>query len=270
MSAAEPRRKAAWAVVVLVTAVLTALVAGLLPRLASDVVGDPAASKAAPVSAEVEPPAGKPGGAGPTPPMNPPEPVDPPSGPTDPADPTAPTVYLTFDDGPDPHWTPQVLEVLRRHGVHAVFFQVGQNVAAHPDLVAQVRSESHLIGNHTWSHAKLTDLRKKAITDQLDRTDAVLGGRTRCVRPPYGATDPRVADLIGARGQRTVLWDVDPEDWAKPGTDRIVRRVLAQVHDGALVLMHDGGGDRSQTVAALEQVITRLQAQGYRFGLLDC
>lgn len=163
-----------------------------------------------------------------------------------------------------------MLAVLRRHGVHAVFFQVGQSVAAHPDLVRQVRREGHLIGNHTWSHARLTGLRSRLIHDQLDRTDAALGGRTRCVRPPYGATDPRVSRVIGARGQRTVLWDVDPEDWARPGTTRIVRRVLADVHPGARILMHDGGGDRSQTVAALEQVITRLQAQGYAFGLLDC
>ncbi|QSR28576.1 polysaccharide deacetylase [Nocardioides aromaticivorans] len=247
------------------------MVAGLLPRLASDVVGDPAAAKAAPVAAEVDPsPDRGPGRGADASPDAPPE--TPPAG--SPAPPERPgkrgTVYLTFDDGPDPRWTPQVLDVLRRHGVHAVFFEVGQNVAAYPDLVARVRAEGHLIGNHTWSHAKLTDLRSRAIRDQLDRTDAALGGRARCVRPPYGATDPRVADVIGARGQRTVLWDVDPEDWAKPGTDRIVRRVLAQVHDGALVLMHDGGGDRSQTVAALEQVITRLQERGYGFGLLDC
>ncbi|WP_207007381.1 polysaccharide deacetylase family protein [Nocardioides aromaticivorans] len=265
------RRSAAWVVVGLVAVVLTTMVAGLLPRLASDVVGDPAAAKAAPVAAEVDPsPDRGPGRGADASPDAPPE--TPPAG--SPAPPERPgkrgTVYLTFDDGPDPRWTPQVLDVLRRHGVHAVFFEVGQNVAAYPDLVARVRAEGHLIGNHTWSHAKLTDLRSRAIRDQLDRTDAALGGRARCVRPPYGATDPRVADVIGARGQRTVLWDVDPEDWAKPGTDRIVRRVLAQVHDGALVLMHDGGGDRSQTVAALEQVITRLQERGYGFGLLDC
>lgn len=254
MSSVEPRRSAAWVVAVLVAGVLTATVAGLLPRLASDVVGDPAGAAAAA-------PAVPASSAAPdlTPPANPPS-----------RDGGRGTVHLTFDDGPDPRWTPQVLEVLRRHGVPAVFFQVGQNVAAYPDLVAQVRSEGHLIGNHTWSHARLTDLRPRAIADQLDRTDAALGGRVRCVRPPYGATDPRVAGLVDARGQRTVLWDVDPADWAKPGAERIVRRVVTRVHDGSRILLHDGGGDRSQTVAALEQVITRLQAQGYRFGLLDC
>lgn len=259
MSAADQRQRAAWAVVVLVTAVLTAMVAGLLPRLASDVVGDPAAATAAPAAAEVAPPSDKPEPTDATPSANPPERAG-----------ELGTVYLTFDDGPDPHWTPQVLDVLRRHGVHAVFFQVGQNVAAYPDLVSRIRSEGHLVGNHTWSHAKLTGLRNPAIRDQLDRTDAALGERVRCVRPPYGATDARVSRVIDARGQRSVLWDVDPEDWARPGADRIVRRVVGRVHDGARVLMHDGGGDRSQTVAALEQVISRLQAQGYAFGLLDC
>lgn len=256
MASVGQHRGAAWAVGVLTAVVLTATAAGLLPRLASDVVGDPAA-KAPPAKASaalpVAPPAALPAAP-----------------PAEPSHGHQPTVHLTFDDGPDPRWTPQVLAVLRRHGVRAVFFQVGQNVVAHPDLVRQIRSEGHLVGNHTWSHARLTDLRNRAIGGQLDRTDAALGGRVRCVRPPYGATDPRVADVIGARGQRAVLWDVDPQDWARPGADRIVRRVLGRVHDGAVVLMHDGGGDRSQTVAALEQVITRLREQGYAFGLLDC
>lgn len=254
MSAAGQRRSTAWVVVVLVAVVLTT-VAGVLPRLAADAIGDPAPARAAPVAAEVDRPA--------PPPTKPPERAGERAG-------NRGTVYLTFDDGPDPHWTPQVLDVLRRHDVPAVFFEVGQNVAAHPDLVARIRSEGHLIGNHTWSHAKLTDLRNAAIVDQLRRTDVALGGRVRCVRPPYGATDPRVAGVVDARGQHSVLWDVDPEDWARPGVARIVRRVLAQVHDGARILMHDGGGERSQTVAALEQVITRLEERGYRFGLLDC
>lgn len=263
MSAMGQRRSTAWVVVVLVAVVL-ATAAGLLPRFAADVVGDPAAVKAEPAAADVEPsPTPEPGGTPDATPEAPP--ADPPERAGERG-----TVYLTFDDGPDPRWTPQVLDVLRRHGVRAVFFEVGQNVAAYPDLVARVRAEGHLVGNHTWSHAKLTDLRGRAIGDQLDRTDDALGGRVRCVRPPYGATDPRVAHVIGARGQRTVLWDVDPQDWARPGTDRIVRRVLASVHDGAVVLMHDGGGDRSQTVAALEQVLTRLEERGYGFGLLDC
>lgn len=270
MSSSGQRRGAAWGVVVLAAVVLTGTAAGLLPRLASDVVGDPVARAAA------EPSAAPSAAPSADPSVDPSATREPP--PADQTPPPAPpgraggrgTVYLTFDDGPDPRWTPQVLAVLRRHGVPAVFFQVGQNAAAHPELVARVRSEGHLVGNHTWSHEKLTDLRDRAIGDQLDRTDAALGGRVRCVRPPYGATDPRVAEVIGARGQRAVLWDVDPQDWARPGADRIVRRVLGQVHDGALVLMHDGGGDRRQTVAALEQVITRLEERGYTFGLLDC
>lgn len=249
MSAGEPRRRAAWLVVLLAAAVLTATVAGLLPRLAAEVVDDPSPARAAPVVAE----------PGRTAAPNPPERA-----------PRRGTVYLTFDDGPDPTWTPRVLEVLRRHGAHAVFFQVGRNVAAYPDLVRQVRAEGHLVGNHSWSHARLTGLRARAVRLQLDRTDAALGGRVRCVRPPYGATDARVAGLVEARGQRTVLWDVDPQDWARPGADRLVRRILREVHDGARILLHDGGGDRRQTVAALDLVLTRLTARGYAFGLLDC
>lgn len=249
MSVVGPRRKAAWMVAVLVAVVLATTAAGLLPRLAADVVDDPSPTRVAPGGARTEP----------TAPPNPPDRAAP-----------RRTVYLTFDDGPDPAWTPQVLAVLRRHGAHAVFFQVGQNVAAYPDLVRKVRAEGHLVGNHSWSHARLPDLRDRAIRLQLDRTDAALGGRARCVRPPYGATDARVAGLIDARGQRTVLWDVDPQDWARPGAERIARRILREVHDGARILLHDGGGDRRQTVAALDHVLTRLTARGYAFGLLDC
>lgn len=261
MSAGEPRRRAAWLVVVLVAVVLTATVAGLLPHLAADVVDDPP---------PVTPVAAAPAAAAPT--TATPAPASDPTASPNPPDRAARrgTVYLTFDDGPDPTWTPRVLEVLRRHGAKAVFFQVGQNVAAYPDLVRQVRAEGHLVGNHSWSHAKLTSLRTRAVRRELDRTDAALGGRARCVRPPYGATDPRVAGVIDARAQRTVLWDVDPQDWARPGADRITRRILREVRDGARVLLHDGGGDRGQTVAALDRVLTGLTARGYAFGLLDC
>lgn len=250
LSAVRVRRK--WLVVLaaMVALVLGAALAERVPRPISDAVAPTARA----AGAEVEPQHHRP-----VAPDVPPARV-----------PYRGTVYLTFDDGPDPRWTPQVLDILRRHGVEAVFFEVGTSVAAHPDLVRRVRREGHLIGNHTWNHASLTTLRGRAIRAQLDRTERALGERPRCVRPPYGAHDARVDKVIRSRGQRVMLWSVDPQDWARPGVDRIVRRILRGVEPGARILMHDGGGDRSQTVAALEQVITRLQARGYRFGLLDC
>lgn len=261
LSAVRVRRKWLVAVAAMVALVLGAALAERVPRPISDAVAPTARA----AGADVEPPAHRPHAEPSTAPITPVTPDAPSS-----RVPHRGTVYLTFDDGPDPRWTPQVLDILRRHGIKAVFFEVGSSVAAHPDLVRRVRREGHLIGNHTWSHASLTALRGRAIRSQLDRTERALGERPRCVRPPYGAHDARVDKVIRSRGQRVMLWSVDPQDWARPGVDRIVRRVLRQVEPGARILMHDGGGDRSQTVAALERVIVRLQARGYRFGLLDC
>lgn len=183
---------------------------------------------------------------------------------------SAGTVYLTFDDGPHPTWTPKMLAVLRKYGVRAVFFEVGQNVATYPSTTRAVRSAGHLVGNHTWSHPNLTLLSSSAVTSQLNRMESALGYRPRCVRPPYGATNSRIRSIIEARGQRQILWTVDPRDWARPGTTTIVNRVLANVRDGSRVLLHDGGGDRSQTVAAVDLLIPKLRARGYAIGLMAC
>lgn len=180
------------------------------------------------------------------------------------------TVYLTFDDGPHTTWTPKVLAVLRKYGVRAVFFEIGQNVATAPSVTRSVRDAGMLVGNHTWSHPDLTLLSSTSVTSQLNRMESALGYRPRCVRPPYGATNARIAAIIAARGQRQILWTVDPRDWSRPGTATIVNRVLASVRDGSRVLLHDGGGDRSQTVAALDLLIPQLRARGFVLGLMAC
>ena len=180
------------------------------------------------------------------------------------------TVYLTFDDGPSATYTPQVLAVLRRYGVKAVFFEVGQNVSWYPSITRSLRYYGNKIGNHTWSHPDLTTLSTYWVTSQLNRMESALGYRPRCVRPPYGATNSRIAAIIAARGQRQILWTVDPRDWSRPGTWTIVNRVLANVRDGSRILLHDGGGNRSQTVAALDLLIPRLRARGFVLGLMAC
>ncbi|MER7073692.1 polysaccharide deacetylase family protein [Terrabacter sp. NPDC000476] len=180
------------------------------------------------------------------------------------------TVYLTFDDGPHATWTPRMLAVLRKYGVHAVFFEVGENVSWYPSITRSLRSYGNLIGNHTWSHPDLTTLSTASVTSQLNRMESALGYRPRCVRPPYGATNSRIATIIANRGQRLILWTVDPRDWSRPGTTTIVSRVLAAVRDGSRILMHDGGGDRSQSVAALDQLVPKLRARGYVIGLMAC
>jgi peptidoglycan/xylan/chitin deacetylase (PgdA/CDA1 family) len=176
------------------------------------------------------------------------------------------TVYLTFDDGPSSTYTPRVLAVLRKYGVHAVFFEVGQNVSWYPSITRSLRT----YGNHTWSHPDLTTLSTSSVTWQLNRMESALGYRPRCVRPPNGATNSRIATIIANRGQRQILWTVDPRDWSRPGTWTIVNRVLANVRPGSRILLHDGGGDRSQTVAALDLLIPRLRARGYVIGLMAC
>ena len=180
------------------------------------------------------------------------------------------TVYLTFDDGPHPTWTPRVLSILRKYGVRGVFFQLGQNVSYYPSITRSLRSYGNLIGNHTWSHPNLTTLSTTSVTWQLNKMESALGYRPRCVRPPYGATNSRIASIIASRGQRQILWTVDPRDWSRPGTTTIVNRVLASVAPGARILLHDGGGDRSQTVAALDLLIPKLRARGYVIGLMAC
>jgi peptidoglycan/xylan/chitin deacetylase (PgdA/CDA1 family) len=180
------------------------------------------------------------------------------------------TVYLTFDDGPHATWTPRMLSVLRKYGVHAVFFEVGQNVSWYPSITRSLRTYGNLIGNHTWSHPDLTTLSSSAVTSQLNRMESALGYRPRCVRPPYGATNSRIATIIANRGQRQILWTVDPRDWSRPGTSVIVSRVLAAVRPGSRILLHDGGGDRSQTVAAVDLLIPKLRARGYVIGLMAC
>jgi peptidoglycan-N-acetylglucosamine deacetylase len=181
-------------------------------------------------------------------------------------------VYLTFDDGPTPAWTPLVLELLARYRAQATFFVLGRNAAAHPELIRQEFAAGHGVGNHTWSHRRLTGLSDGQLAAELGSTSAAIqratGAPVRCLRPPYAAVDAATADRVRALGLRLVLWDIDTDDWLRPGAGAIAERVLGRVHSGDVVLLHDGGGNRSQTVAALEQVLASLSARGFRFSTL--
>lgn len=179
-------------------------------------------------------------------------------------------VALTFDDGPHPVYTPPLLDVLRRHRVTATFFVLGSQAQRHPALLDRIVREGHVVANHTWNHRRLTSISDGAVAAEVGWTNAFLGFRgirSRCVRPPYGATDARVEGLIRrhADDSRTMLWSVDSDDWRRPPVERIVHNVTSRVHPGAVILFHDGGGDRSRTVAAVDRTIPRLQAAGYGF-----
>jgi peptidoglycan/xylan/chitin deacetylase (PgdA/CDA1 family) len=188
------------------------------------------------------------------------------------APPGGKVIALTFDDGPDPVYTPRVLAVLQQFQVPATFFMIGWEASDHPDLVRQVAADGEGIGNHTWNHLNLTALTPAAWTVQVDETtallDALTGRRILCVRPPGGHVNPDVEAHLASEGQSAVLWDDDPRDWTRPGTAAIVRRAIAEARPGGIIEMHDGGGDRSETVQALPAIIAALRAQGYSFAPL--
>lgn len=180
------------------------------------------------------------------------------------------TVALTMDDGPDPEWTPRVLEVLRGHRVTATFFMLGASAAAHPDLVRAVAAEGHQAATHTWSHKNLRELSGAGVRREIERAlDAVTEGaggvRPSLFRAPYGNWSPAVFRACAELAQRPIGWTVDPRDWDGPGASLIASRVLEQIGPRSIVLNHDGGGDRSRTVAALQTYLPQLLSDGYRF-----
>jgi peptidoglycan/xylan/chitin deacetylase (PgdA/CDA1 family) len=176
---------------------------------------------------------------------------------------------LTFDDGPS-DYTAGVLGVLRQLGVPATFFTVGYEAAARPDLLRAEAAQNSSIETHTWDHADLTRLPPAGIDSELQRgmsaIQAATGQRPTCFRPPYGATNSTVVAEASKLGLTQILWNVDPSDYLRPGVGAIVSNVLGAANGRGLVIgMHDGGGDRSQTIAALPAIISGLRARGYSF-----
>jgi peptidoglycan/xylan/chitin deacetylase (PgdA/CDA1 family) len=178
-------------------------------------------------------------------------------------------VALTLDDGPDPRWTPKVLKILRDHKITATFFMIGSSAAQHPDLVRAVADEGHHISTHTWSHKNLRRLSPAGVRTEIEHgLDAVAKAgnlQPTLFRAPYGNWSPAAFAACAELGQRSISWTVDPRDWDQPGAGPITSRVLAQTGPGSIVLNHDGGGDRSQTVAALRTYLPRLLSHGYQF-----
>src|SRR5580698_8553037 len=177
-------------------------------------------------------------------------------------------IALTFDDGPGPY-TPQVLAVLERFQVQASFFEIGEEVAAYPQYSKMVAAAGFPVENHTWSHPDLSTLPASLVDSQIDMTQAeirnVTGTTPQCVRPPDDAWNAGVLEQIASRGLTTMSYSVDPKDWTLPGVQAIVNGVVSAAFPGAVVDMHDAGGDRSETVAALPQIITQLRGEGYSF-----
>ncbi|GAA1358249.1 polysaccharide deacetylase family protein [Streptomyces beijiangensis] len=181
-------------------------------------------------------------------------------------------VNITIDDGPDPTWTPQVLQLLKDSGVKATFCMVGTQAQAYPDLVKRVVADGHRLCDHTVSHDTTMDKKSEAYQSQqiLDAermiTKASGGVRPQYYRAPGGAFTPYSRQLAASRGMRPLGWNVDTKDFEHPGVDVIVATVKSEISSGPTVLFHDAGGDRSQTLAALREVLPWLKEQGYAFG----
>ncbi|WP_030778060.1 polysaccharide deacetylase family protein [Streptomyces sp. NRRL S-920] len=181
-------------------------------------------------------------------------------------------INITIDDGPDPKWTPQVLDLLREYGVKATFCMLGTQAQAHPDLVKKVVAAGHRLCDHSVSHNTAMDKDSQAYQSRqiLDAermiTKASGGVRPMYYRAPGGAFTPYSRKLAASRGMRPLGWNVDTKDFEQPGTDAIVATVERELPNGPTLLFHDAGGDRTQTVEALRVLLPRLKEQGYSFG----
>lgn len=187
-------------------------------------------------------------------------------------------VALTFDDGPNPPYTGQILDVLDSYGVEATFFLVGKNVEKYPEMAREIVERGYQVGNHTYTHPDLLKLDRIQVDKEIDTAskiiESVTGVAPRVFRPPHGFKDPVVLEEARERNLQVVQWSVMARDWQNPGAQVIADRIIKKVRNGSIILLHDGagieqGGDRSQSAAATEMIIKKLQEQGYRFVTVD-
>ncbi|MFF7368987.1 polysaccharide deacetylase family protein [Streptomyces tricolor] len=176
-------------------------------------------------------------------------------------------MVLTFDDGPHPDYTPDILDTLAEYDVRAMFFVCGECVVDNKQLLARMADEGHVVGNHTWTHPLLTSLDRDEIRDEMESTSDVIedayGERPQWFRAPYGAWNRAAFQLGADMGMEPMAWTVDTTDWMEPGTSAIVDRVEEGAAPGVVVLSHDAGGDRSQTVRAIREWLPHLLDSGY-------
>lgn len=183
--------------------------------------------------------------------------------------------YLTFDDGPDPAWSPQVLAVLRKYRAHATFFMIGRNAATFDDLIVQIASDGNTLANHTYNHQDLTTLNYTGFSLEVGDTDQairyalrghpeLLSQITRCLRPPYGSTNQQVYSYAAQMGYSISMWNLDTRDWAGTSPQDILTDFTAKLQPDRVILFHDGGEKRHNTVEALDLILHELIMQGYQ------
>jgi peptidoglycan/xylan/chitin deacetylase (PgdA/CDA1 family) len=226
------------------------------------------------LSPPASPPSPSPSPASPSPSHDQPRSAPPKSGPLGQANGRGPfgsaittgssAVALTFDDGPGGN-TAQVLDLLKQYGIHATFCVIGRNIAAHRDLIRRIVTDGHTLCNHTWTHDLALRTRSQAqITSELQQTNDAIhaivpNAPIKYFRNPGGNFSPLTISVAASMGMKSIYWAVDPRDWSRPGTQAIINNVIGNPRPGSIVLMHDGGGDRSQTVQALQTILPNLK-----------
>ncbi|MBO1060464.1 MAG: polysaccharide deacetylase family protein [Aphanizomenon flos-aquae CP01] len=177
-------------------------------------------------------------------------------------------IALTFDDGPWPNTTAKVLDILKKNRIKSTFFVVGQNVKNYPDLTKQIVADGHVIANHTWHHW-YHHMNAQAAAYEVANTGDIIyqttGVRTRLFRPPGGIMNNGVAAYAKNNKYAVIMWSADSMDYSRPAVPRLMNNIFREAKPGGIVLMHDGGGDRSHTVKALPEIISRFRKQGYEF-----
>ncbi len=177
-------------------------------------------------------------------------------------------IALTFDDGPWPNTTAKVLDILKKNRIKSTFFVVGQNVKNYPDLTKQIVADGHIIANHTWHHWYHQMNAQAAAYEVANTTDIIYqttGVRTSLFRPPGGIMNNGVAAYAKNNKYAVIIWSADSMDYSRPAVPRLMNNIFREAKPGGIVLMHDGGGDRSNTVKALPEIISRFRKQGYEF-----
>lgn len=180
-------------------------------------------------------------------------------------------IALTFDDGPNPRYTPQILNLLEKYHAKATFFVTGYRVNKYPEIVKREVLEGHIVGNHTYNHPNIARSSPDKISGELAKSEKLIYSITKqkpqFFRPPYGYYDERVVYTAKQSGYTVVLWSFEQDtlDWKKPGVRKIVKKVVSNVRNGDIILFHDHIQNRSQTVQALKQILPTLQKRGYKF-----
>lgn len=178
-----------------------------------------------------------------------------------------PFIAMTFDDGPSEKLTPELLDILAQHHIHATFFVIGRNVVEHPEILQRAVREGHEIGNHSWSHPAFGRMRDESVRAELQKTDeairTAIGVRPVLMRPPYGSIAARQKKWINSEfGYRIILWDVDPLDWKRPGPAVVTSRIVRETRPGSIILSHD---IHPGTIKAMPGTFDQLQAKGFKF-----